>query len=138
MINVINDKCWCFFISFLKICFFALHDYVMSIFIELFVVLLLYLTDIIAFIVLFQSLIGSYIRLFEPLVVKAMKLYTTTSSLELQRQILDILIQLIQLRVNYCLLDSDLIFLGFVLRQLEYIEEGHMRSVLTCCVMFLQ
>jgi huntingtin len=30
----------------------------------------------------------------------------------------------VQLRVNYCLLDSDQIFLGFVLKQFEFTEEG--------------
>ena len=74
-----------------------------------------------------QSVIGSYIRLFEPLVIKAMKQYTVTSCLELQRQVLDLLTQLIQLRVNYCLLDSDMIFIRFVLKQFEFIEEGQIR-----------
>ena len=50
---------------------------------------------------------GSYIRLFEPLVIKSLKLYTNSSDVTLQRQVLNLLVQLIQLRVNYCLLDSD-------------------------------
>lgn len=68
--------------------------------------------------------IADYIRLFEPLVIRALKLYTITSSTELQVQVLDLLAQLVQLRVNYCLLDSDQIFIGFVIKQFEYIEEG--------------
>lgn len=72
-------------------------------------------------------MIGSYIRLFEPLVIKALKQYTVTSCLQLQRQVLDLLTQLIQLRVNYCLLDSDMIFISFVLKQFEFIEEGQIR-----------
>ncbi|XP_005093645.2 huntingtin [Aplysia californica] len=75
-----------------------------------------------------KSVIGSYIRLFEPLVIKSLKQYTVTSSLELQCQVLALLAQLIQLRVNYCLLDSDQIFIGFVLKQFEYIEEGQIRN----------
>lgn len=75
-----------------------------------------------------KAVIGSYIRLFEPLVIKALKQYTVTSCLELQRQVLDLLTQLIQLRVNYCLLDSDMIFISFVLKQFEYIEEGQIRN----------
>ncbi|KAK7109044.1 hypothetical protein V1264_013160 [Littorina saxatilis] len=75
-----------------------------------------------------KSVIGSYIRLFEPLVIKALKQYTVTSCLELQRQVLDLLTQLIQLRVNYCLLDSDMIFISFVLKQFELIEEGQIRN----------
>lgn len=54
-----------------------------------------------------QNAIHSHIRLFEPLVIKALKQYTTTTSVQLQRQVLDLLAQLVQLRVNYCLLDSD-------------------------------
>ncbi|CAG5125625.1 unnamed protein product, partial [Candidula unifasciata] len=75
-----------------------------------------------------KSVIGSYIRLFEPLVIKALKQYTVTSSLDLQRQVLALLAQLIQLRVNYCLLDSDQIFIGFVIKQFEFIEEGQIRN----------
>ncbi|XP_071090376.1 huntingtin-like isoform X1 [Haliotis cracherodii] len=75
-----------------------------------------------------KSAIASYIRLFEPLVIKSLKQYTVTSSLELQRQVLDLLAQLVQLRVNYCLLDSDQIFIGFVLKQFEFIEEGQIRN----------
>lgn len=56
---------------------------------------------------LLQNAIHSHIRLFEPLVIKALKQYTTTTSVQLQRQVLDLLAQLVQLRVNYCLLDSD-------------------------------
>ncbi|XP_014662838.1 PREDICTED: huntingtin-like [Priapulus caudatus] len=72
--------------------------------------------------------IASYIRLFEPLVIKALKLYTITSSTDLQVQVLDLLAQLVQLRVNYCLLDSEQIFIGFVIKQFEYIEEGQIMN----------
>ncbi|XP_055860312.1 huntingtin-like [Biomphalaria glabrata] len=75
-----------------------------------------------------KNAIGSYIRLFEPLVIKALKQYTVTSSLDLQCQVLALLAQLIQLRVNYCLLDSDQIFIGFVIKQFEFIEEGQIRN----------
>lgn len=54
-----------------------------------------------------QNAIHNHIRLFEPLVIKALKQYTTTTSVQLQKQVLDLLAQLVQLRVNYCLLDSD-------------------------------
>lgn len=54
-----------------------------------------------------KNAIHSHIRLFEPLVIKALKQYTTTTSVQLQKQVLDLLAQLVQLRVNYCLLDSD-------------------------------
>ena len=46
-----------------------------------------------------------------------------------QCQVLALLAQLIQLRVNYCLLDSDQIFIGFIIKQFEFIEEGQIRCV---------
>ncbi|KAJ8247772.1 hypothetical protein GJAV_G00250130 [Gymnothorax javanicus] len=75
-----------------------------------------------------KNAIHSHIRLFEPLVIKALKQYTTSTSVPLQRQVLDLLAQLVQLRVNYCLLDSDQVFIGFVLKQFEYIEVGQFRD----------
>uniref|UniRef100_A0A8C3I2J3 Huntingtin n=1 Tax=Chrysemys picta bellii TaxID=8478 RepID=A0A8C3I2J3_CHRPI len=75
-----------------------------------------------------ENAIHNHIRLFEPLVIKALKQYTTTTSVQLQRQVLDLLAQLVQLRVNYCLLDSDQVFIGFVLKQFEYIEVGQFRE----------
>ncbi|RXM28279.1 Huntingtin [Acipenser ruthenus] len=75
-----------------------------------------------------KNAIHNHIRLFEPLVIKALKQYTTTTSVYLQRQVLDLLAQLVQLRVNYCLLDSDQVFIGFVLKQFEYIEVGQFRD----------
>ncbi|TSK22541.1 Huntingtin [Bagarius yarrelli] len=64
----------------------------------------------------------------KPLVIKALKQYTTSTCVALQRQVLDLLAQLVQLRVNYCLLDSDQVFIGFVLKQFEYIEVGQFRD----------
>ncbi|XP_062068838.1 huntingtin isoform X1 [Lepus europaeus] len=75
-----------------------------------------------------KNAIHNHIRLFEPLVIKALKQYTTTTSVQLQRQVLDLLAQLVQLRVNYCLLDSDQVFIGFVLKQFEYMEVGQFRE----------
>ncbi|XP_075400754.1 huntingtin isoform X2 [Tenrec ecaudatus] len=75
-----------------------------------------------------KNTIHNHIRLFEPLVIKALKQYTTTTSVQLQKQVLDLLAQLVQLRVNYCLLDSDQVFIGFVLKQFEYIEVGQFRD----------
>lgn len=42
----------------------------------------------------------------------------------LQCKVLQLLSQLVQLKVNYCLLDADQIFIGFVLKQFEFIEKG--------------
>ena len=66
--------------------------------------------------------------MFEPVVIRALKHYTITSHIEQQSQVLKLLSQLVQLRVNYCLLDSDQIFVTFVLKQLSLIEEGQMQK----------
>ncbi|XP_041477605.1 huntingtin-like isoform X1 [Lytechinus variegatus] len=71
-----------------------------------------------------KTAVQNYIRLFEPLVIRALKQYTVSSCVVLQQQVLHLLAQLVQLRVNYCLLDSDQIFLNFVIKQFEYLEEG--------------
>ncbi|XP_078717925.1 huntingtin isoform X2 [Lampetra fluviatilis] len=75
-----------------------------------------------------KGAIHNYIRLFEPLVIKALKQYTITTSVALQKQVLSLLVQLVQLRVNYCLLDSDQVFIGFVIKQFEFIEEGQIKD----------
>ncbi|KAF2361699.1 Huntingtin middle-repeat [Trinorchestia longiramus] len=71
--------------------------------------------------------LSSYIRLFEPLVIKALNLYTVSSCVWLQRHVLELLVCLVHIRVNYCLLDSNQIFLRYVIKQLEHIEEGQLR-----------
>lgn len=75
-----------------------------------------------------KTSVASFIRLFEPMVIKSLKQYTVTSNVSLQCQVLMLLSQLVQLRVNYCLLDSERIFIGFVLKQFEFIEEGHVKQ----------
>lgn len=54
-----------------------------------------------------QSPIHSFIRLFEPLVIRALKEFTISTSVPLQQQVLSLLAQLVKLRVNYALLDAD-------------------------------
>nr|CAI5834824.1 unnamed protein product [Callosobruchus analis] len=71
-----------------------------------------------------DKILANYIRIFEPMVIKSLRQYTITSDVKLQCQVLQLLSQLVQLRVNYCLLDSDQVFINFVLKQFEYIEEG--------------
>ena len=61
-------------------------------------------------------------------IVQALKHYTVTSDVVRQSRVLHLLTQLVRLRVNYCLLDSDQIFIGFVLKQLEAIEEGQLNN----------
>ncbi|XP_047352945.1 huntingtin isoform X1 [Vespa velutina] len=75
-----------------------------------------------------KASVATFIRLFEPMVIKSMEQYTITSNISLQCQVLMLLSQLIQLKVNYCLLDSDKIFIGFVLKQFEFIEEGQIQQ----------
>eukprot|EP01137_Pigoraptor_chileana_P025826 Opistho-2@95885 len=64
------------------------------------------------------------VRLFEPLVIRAMNLYCNTSVVGLQRGVLFLLAQLVMLRVNYTLLDSDNMFLTFLAKQVESIAAG--------------
>ncbi|KAK4002443.1 hypothetical protein OUZ56_004272 [Daphnia magna] len=78
-----------------------------------------------------KTALTSYIRLFEPMVIKALKLYTVTSCPHVQKQVLDLLCELIHLCVNYCLLDADQVFLNFVIQQFEFLEEGFIPQVET-------
>ena len=75
-----------------------------------------------------RSSLASYIRMFEPIVIKALKLYTVTSNVQLQVEVLQLLVTLVRLRVNYCLLDSDQIFIGFVTKQLESLQEAEITN----------
>lgn len=68
--------------------------------------------------------IANYIKMFEPMVIKSLRQYTESSNVKLQCKVLQLLSQLVQLKVNYCLLDADQIFIGFVLKQFEFIEVG--------------
>ncbi|XP_050315238.1 huntingtin-like [Anthonomus grandis grandis] len=68
--------------------------------------------------------LASYIRIFESMVINSLEQYTVTSDVLFQSHVLKLLCQLVQLRVNYCLLDSKQVFKDFVLKQFEYIEEG--------------
>ena len=51
--------------------------------------------------------IGNYIRLFETIVILALKKYVNSNETEFQTAVLDLLVQLLLLRVNYSLLDAD-------------------------------
>jgi huntingtin len=54
-----------------------------------------------------RTKIGSYIRLFEGVVILSLKKYVNSNESEFQASALDLLVQLLLLRVNYSLLDSD-------------------------------
>ncbi|KAF9814371.1 hypothetical protein SFRURICE_014120 [Spodoptera frugiperda] len=71
-----------------------------------------------------------YIRLFEPVVIQALKSYTMQNDIPLQCQVLNLLNQLLTLRVNYCMLDSDQIFIGFLMKQLDLVEQ---HEIPDCC-----
>ena len=57
--------------------------------------------------IVFQGPIMKYIGVFEPLVIRSLRQYTGTGDASLQKQILQLLIQLIRLRVNYSMLDAE-------------------------------
>ncbi|XP_068625469.1 huntingtin [Battus philenor] len=71
-----------------------------------------------------------YIRLFEPVVIQALKSYTMQNDVPLQCEVLSLLNQLLALRVNYCMLDSDQIFIGFLMKQLDLVEQ---HEIPNCC-----
>ncbi|XP_035714304.1 huntingtin isoform X3 [Folsomia candida] len=75
-----------------------------------------------------KSSLGSYIRQFESAVVTALRIYTTSSDPEVQSEVLSLLVQLIKGHVNYGLVDSSQVFLGFVTKQIPLLEEGHLRN----------
>ncbi|CAF0989463.1 unnamed protein product [Didymodactylos carnosus] len=72
--------------------------------------------------------IGNYIRLFEAIVILGLKKYVNSNEVQFQASVLDLLVQLLLLRVNYSLLDADENFLNHVLNQLEVIEEAGTNS----------
>jgi huntingtin len=87
-----------------------------------------------------KSFLISYIKMFEPVVIRALKMYTTTSDIGLQSEILNLLSILVKVRVNYCLLDSDFVFLDFVQKQFEFIEGGligETKQLVDCIFRFL-
>ncbi|XP_054721499.1 huntingtin-like [Uloborus diversus] len=75
-----------------------------------------------------KTSLAAHVRLFEGVVIRALQQYTLASDVALQCQVLDLLAQLVQLRVNYCLLDADQIFIGYVIKQFDYIDEGQIRN----------
>ncbi|XP_072936083.1 huntingtin [Epargyreus clarus] len=71
-----------------------------------------------------------YIRLFEPVVIQALKSYTMQNDIPLHCSVLSLLCQLMALRVNYCMLDSDQVFIGFLMKQLDLVEQ---HEIPNCC-----
>ncbi len=69
-----------------------------------------------------------FIRMFEPLVIRAMNQYTSTSAIPLQQQILFLLSRLLSLRIVYKVLDDDGTFIVSIMKQVELIENGHLRN----------
>ncbi|ODN00588.1 Huntingtin, partial [Orchesella cincta] len=74
------------------------------------------------------SALGAFIRQFEPAVVSGLRIYTTTSDTMVQVEVLRLLKQLINGHVNYGLVDSNQVFLGFVIKQITFLEEGQIRN----------
>ncbi|OWR42184.1 Huntingtin [Danaus plexippus plexippus] len=71
-----------------------------------------------------------YIRLFEPVVIQSLKAYTMQNDIPLQCSVLYLLCALLSLRVNYCMLDSDQVFIGYLMKQLDNIEQ---HEIPNCC-----
>ncbi|CAG0920728.1 unnamed protein product [Notodromas monacha] len=71
-----------------------------------------------------RSHLSNFIRLFEPVVIYSLKVFTSSPEVHVQSAVLSLLVTLIRLRVNYHLLDNEQIFLNYVLRQFDLVEEG--------------
>jgi hypothetical protein len=69
-----------------------------------------------------MKVVSQYIKSFEAIVIKALRQYTLTSSVNFQCRVLELLIQLIFLNVDYYLLDSEKIFIEYVLKQFDYLN----------------
>lgn len=65
----------------------------------------------------------SLIKSFDGIVIQSLRLFSKSPA-KLQTIILDLLCQLLEFNINYMQLDAKKIFVDFVLRQLEYIEDG--------------
>lgn len=59
-----------------------------------------------------RAKIGTFIRSFEMIVILALKKYVNSNETQFQAAVLDLLVQLLLLRVNYSLLDADEVSLG--------------------------
>ncbi|XP_065225356.1 huntingtin isoform X2 [Planococcus citri] len=75
------------------------------------------------------NMLPSYINCFEPSVIQSLRQYTVSSDTELQAEVLGLLTELVQLKTNYCLLDSEQVFIKFVLSQFQLIEEGQLLNI---------
>lgn len=65
----------------------------------------------------------SLIKTFDNVVIQSLRLFSKSPA-KLQTNVLDLLCQLLEFNVNYMQLDAKKIFVDFVLKQLEYIEDG--------------
>ncbi|VVD03069.1 unnamed protein product [Leptidea sinapis] len=74
-----------------------------------------------------------YIRLFEPVVIQSLNTYTLQNDTALQCEVLKLLCQLLALRVNYCMLDSDQVFIGFLIKQLDLVEQHEIPYLIQLC-----
>ncbi|OQV21760.1 putative Huntingtin [Hypsibius exemplaris] len=75
-----------------------------------------------------RVIMSETIRQFESVVIKSLQLYTCTVECGAQVQVLDLLVLLLQLHVNYNVLDGDHVFLKYILKQLELLEMGQLAT----------
>ncbi|KAJ6637731.1 Huntingtin [Pseudolycoriella hygida] len=68
-----------------------------------------------------------HILLFKPIVIRCLKIFSKSDT-SIQSAILDMLCQALDFNVNYSLLDSNNVFLDFVLKLAELIETGVVRE----------
>lgn len=82
-----------------------------------------------------KKFLSSSIRLFEPMVIECLKKYTTCNNTSIQARVLSLLCQLLHLRVNYKMLDSENTFIQYVFKQFDSIQLG---QVADCQVLLEQ
>ncbi|EGD75961.1 hypothetical protein PTSG_00669 [Salpingoeca rosetta] len=69
-----------------------------------------------------------FVRQIEPLVLKAMNSYTSTSSIPLQQQIIWLLCRLMTLKVTYTVLDPNQVLVRCLVKQIGLVKSGNVRS----------
>ncbi|XP_050533729.1 huntingtin isoform X2 [Daktulosphaira vitifoliae] len=71
---------------------------------------------------------SSNLKFFRPLIIKFLKEYVITGDILVQSNILELLIILIQFKINFNIIDPKQEFLNFLFNQFDYLENGLIRN----------
>ena len=75
-----------------------------------------------------ESLVTNCLQIVQPLLVDSMKNYTCRSDLQLHCSTLNLLNELVKVRISYANLDNDQTFFTFLNKQFEFIENEQISS----------